>query len=109
MHFDTLVRGGLVVDGSGHTTVPHNAGILDDRIAVVDRLDSATATRVIDATGAVVVPGFIDVHVHSALVLIGGPYQANRTGRHIGMTIDNAAVAAPDPTGCGRTSISPST
>jgi N-acyl-D-amino-acid deacylase len=75
VHFDILIRGGRVVDGSGRAAAPLDVGIIGERIAAVDRLDGATATQMIDATGKVVAPGFIDVHVHSELALLGGPHQ----------------------------------
>jgi N-acyl-D-aspartate/D-glutamate deacylase len=75
VHFDTIIRHGRVVDGTGSPAVRADVGIAGDRIAAVDKLDGATATEVIDATGSVVAPGFVDVHVHSELALLGGPHR----------------------------------
>ena len=76
MEFDTLIRGGTVVDGSGQTpATPADVGIVGDRIAAIGALDGATAARTIDATGQVVAPGFIDVHVHSEIALLGGSHR----------------------------------
>lgn len=75
MEFDTLIRGGLVVDGSGAAARPADVGIAGDRIAAVDRLDGATVARTIDAAGRVVAPGFVDVHLHSEIALLGGPHR----------------------------------
>jgi len=72
MDFDTLVRGGRVVDGTGSPPVQRDVGIAGGLVAAVDRLDGARAGRVIDAAGLVVAPGFIDVHVHSELGRLGG-------------------------------------
>jgi N-acyl-D-aspartate/D-glutamate deacylase len=60
---DTVIRNGLVVDGTGAPARRADIGIVDDRIAVVGTAD-ADATRTIDATGKVVSPGFVDVHTH---------------------------------------------
>jgi N-acyl-D-amino-acid deacylase len=74
MEFDTLIRNGTVIDGSGQVPAARaDVGISGDRIAAVGALDGATAARTIDATGQVVSPGFIDVHVHSEIELLGGP------------------------------------
>jgi N-acyl-D-amino-acid deacylase len=70
--FDVLIRGGDVVDGTGAPPARLDIGIAADRIAAVDRLDDAQAGLVIDASGLVVAPGFIDVHVHSELTRLGG-------------------------------------
>lgn len=72
MDFDILIAGGDVVDGSGSQRSRLDVGIVDGLIAAVDRIDGASAERVIDAKGHIVAPGFIDVHVHSELARLGG-------------------------------------
>jgi len=61
--FDVIIRGGEVVDGSGAARRRADVGITDGRIAAIGDLPGE-ATTVIDATGKVVAPGFIDVHTH---------------------------------------------
>ena len=75
MDFDVLIQGGEVVDGTGSPRARLDVGISGERITTVDRIDSARAERVIDASGLVVAPGFIDVHVHSELARLGGTDQ----------------------------------
>jgi N-acyl-D-amino-acid deacylase len=59
--YDTIIRHGLVVDGSGQPGRQADVGIRDDRIATVGDLSAATATQEIDASGKVVAPGFINM------------------------------------------------
>lgn len=63
--FDVIIRGGRVLDGTGNPWFVADIGIRDDRIAAVGDLAGARAATVIDATGRLVVPGFIDIHSHA--------------------------------------------
>ena len=64
--YDVLIRGGTIIDGSGRQRFQGDVAIRGDRIVRVSRLSLRTseAARVIDATGKVVAPGFIDLHAH---------------------------------------------
>ncbi|NKB34819.1 MAG: amidohydrolase family protein [Pseudomonadales bacterium] len=63
--FDTIIRNGTIVDGSGNPWYSTDIGIVDDRIVRIANLSAAAAERVIDASGLVVAPGFIDPHTHA--------------------------------------------
>ena len=68
MPFDLLIRGGLLVDGTGSAGRLADVGVLGDRILAVGDLSAVAPTDVpldIDASGLVVAPGFIDPHGHS--------------------------------------------
>ena len=62
---DAVIRGGRVVDGSGAPGVRADVGIAGGKIAAVGDLAAASAATVVDATGKIVAPGFIDCHSHS--------------------------------------------
>ncbi|MDQ6695876.1 MAG: amidohydrolase family protein [Actinomycetota bacterium] len=62
--FDLLIRGGLVVDGTGLPGRTADVGITEGRITAVGRLAGASAQDVIDADGLVVAPGIVDIHTH---------------------------------------------
>jgi N-acyl-D-amino-acid deacylase len=63
--FDVLIRNGLIVDGSGAKAVRADLAITRNVIAQIGALDWGAARKVLDATGSVVAPGFIDVHTHA--------------------------------------------
>jgi N-acyl-D-aspartate/D-glutamate deacylase len=63
MSHDIVITGGTVVDGTGAEPFTADIAIDGDRITEVGRV-SGTAARTIDATGAIVTPGFVDVHAH---------------------------------------------
>src|SRR5437899_9823451 len=63
---DLLIRHGWVADGTGNPIYPADVAIRGDRIIEVGQLPAdVTAARVIDATGKIVCPGFVDAHSHS--------------------------------------------
>jgi N-acyl-D-aspartate/D-glutamate deacylase len=63
--YDVLIRGGRVLDGTGNPWYYADVAISGDRIAAIGNLSGASATRVIDANGMYVAPGFIDSHSHA--------------------------------------------
>lgn len=62
--YDLIIKGGRIVDGSGNPWYEADIGIRNGRIAFIGRLDGQPAARVLDASGLIVAPGFIDVHTH---------------------------------------------
>ena len=62
MH-DILIKGGLLVDGTGAPPRRGDVAITDERISAVGT-DLGPARETLDATGCIVTPGFIDLHTH---------------------------------------------
>ena len=63
--FDTLLRGGTVIDGTGRAAFAADVAIENGKIAAVGQLSHAQARRTVDCTGMTVTPGFIDIHRHA--------------------------------------------
>jgi N-acyl-D-amino-acid deacylase len=71
--YDLLIKNGFVIDGSGKPGYKADVAIKGDRISQIGKLTNATATRVIDALGHVVAPGFIDLLGQSEQFLLIDP------------------------------------
>jgi N-acyl-D-aspartate/D-glutamate deacylase len=63
MTYDLIIRGGMVVDGTGAPARTADVALQGGVVAEVGRVD-AGAVREIDADGALVTPGFVDIHTH---------------------------------------------
>ncbi len=96
--FDVIIRGGHVLDGTGAAAVRADVGIRGDRIAAVGQLTGQAARQVIDATGLVVAPGFIDLHTHSEMPLLAdGTAQSKvRQGVTLDITGESTSAAPRD-------------
>jgi N-acyl-D-amino-acid deacylase len=73
---DVLIRGARVVDGTGNPWFYGDVAIDGPRIAAIappGRLPAENAREVVDATGLVVCPGFIDIQSHSIIPLMRDP------------------------------------
>jgi N-acyl-D-amino-acid deacylase len=62
-HFDLLIRGGTLVDGTGAPARRGDLAVRDGRIAALGDV-SGSADRTLEADGHVVAPGFVDIHTH---------------------------------------------
>ena len=62
--YGTLIRGGLVYDGSGEAAQRVDIRLADGRIAEIGPGLEAHGATVVDASGLLVAPGLVDLHVH---------------------------------------------
>ncbi len=62
--YDYLIKGGTIVDGTGTKAVGGDVAVKDGRIVEVGGSITGAARETIDANGAIVTPGWVDVHTH---------------------------------------------
>lgn len=61
---DILIKNGRIIDGTGNSWYYADIAVKDGKIISIGKLSAATASKIIDAKGLIVTPGFIDVHGH---------------------------------------------
>ncbi|HEV7312555.1 N-acyl-D-amino-acid deacylase family protein [Sphingopyxis sp.] len=102
-HYDVLIRGGTVYDGSDTPGRVADVAIAGDRVVAVGLVPpTATATTLVDATGKVVAPGFIDPHSHAAPNIQTAKLAAALPMLHQGIT-----TLAINPDGGGPAELGP--
>lgn len=84
--FDTIIRGGTIIDGTGASRLVGDLAIKDGVIASIAEHIGGSADEEIDATGMIVAPGVIDAHTHYDAQLHWDPYATN-SGWHGTTTI----------------------
>jgi N-acyl-D-aspartate/D-glutamate deacylase len=72
--FDTIIKGGTIVEGTGLPRFIGDIGIKDGHIAKIGKLDAQDADEVLNAEGLIVAPGFVDLHTHYDAQLHWDPY-----------------------------------
>ncbi len=63
-NYDILIRGGTIYDGTGKPGYVGDVAVKGGKIAAIGKRVRGSATKIVDATGLAVAPGFIDAHNH---------------------------------------------
>lgn len=85
-HYDLILRGGTVIDGSGCAGVVGDVAVRKDRIVAVSfdgELDNATAADDRRIDNLVVAPGFIDTHTHDDRAVLIDPDMAPKVSQGV--------------------------
>ena len=75
--YDVLILNGKIIDGTGNSWFYGDVAVKDGKIVYVGKTKDATATKVVDAKGLIVAPGFIDVHGHIESGVFENPSAGN--------------------------------
>ena len=93
---DTVLKGGRVIDGSGQPAFAADIALSGDTIVAIGDLAHVDAERIIDVTGLVVAPGFIDAHTHDDLICITQPDMTPKISQGVTtLIVGNCGISAP--------------
>lgn len=92
---DLVIRGGLVVDGTGAPGVEQDVAVAEGRIVAMGPELARSGRREIDARGLVVSPGFIDVHSHADRGLPSQPDNHNNIRQGITSVVTGNCGKSP--------------
>lgn len=76
--FDFIITNGLIIDGTGQDAYTSDIAIKDEKIVAIGDLKHCDAEEVLDAHGAYVCPGFIDIHTHIDMTICVDPRSVNQ-------------------------------
>jgi N-acyl-D-amino-acid deacylase len=106
--YDTIILHTRILDGSGAPEIGGDVAIEDGRIAAIGHLDTHEAREVIDGTGKMLSPGFIDTHTHDDIVAIRSPEMLPKLSQGVTTVIaGNCGISAAPFGGRGGTQTPP--
>ena len=99
---DMLIRGGLIVDGSGAAPQKGDLAIQDGKILAMGPSLEGEALEEIDASGRIVAPGFVDIHRHADLAILDPGFGETELRQGITTIVNGncGLSAAPCPAAC---------
>jgi dihydroorotase/N-acyl-D-amino-acid deacylase len=97
--YDLLLRHARIVDGTGNPWYRGDVAVRGEAIAAVAPSIDGTAARVIDVGGAVVAPGFIDIHTHARRGIFEVPTAPNYVRQGVTTVMEGPDGGSPVPLG----------
>lgn len=95
--FDLILRNARIVDGTGSPWYRGEIAIRGDSIAQIAPSIAGNAARVIDVKGAVVAPGFVDIHTHAIRGIFEVPTADNYIRQGVTTILEGPDGASPVP------------
>ena len=81
--YDTVLRGAMVIDGSGRPPFKADLAIRKDRVAAIGELNGVRGSTDVDVRSRYLAPGFIDAHSHDDQACIGDPAMRSKLGQGV--------------------------
>ncbi len=97
--YDLILKGGRIVDGTASPWYKADLAIIGDTIARIAPSIDAPARRVVDVSGLVVAPGFIDIHTHARRGIFEVPTADNYVRQGVTTLIEGPDGSSPLPVG----------
>ena len=94
---DIIIRGGTVIDGTGKPGYPADVAVKDGKITAIGDLKDVQAEKVLDASGLVVAPGFIDAHSHSDTAFLRDSSGASKLYQGVTTEVSGQCGYSPFP------------
>jgi N-acyl-D-amino-acid deacylase len=92
---DVVLKGGHVIDGRGQPQFAADVALSGDTIVAIGDLTEVSADRIVDVTGLVVAPGFIDAHTHDDLICITQPEMTPKISQGVTtLIVGNCGISA---------------
>ena len=96
--YDIIIKNGRIIDGSGMPAYLSDLAIQSGKIARIGKgLVGGEGTRIIDAGGLVVTPGFIDSHSHADSAVLTYPDQIEKVEQGITTSVAGQCGSSPAP------------
>jgi N-acyl-D-amino-acid deacylase len=95
MH-DIVILGGTIVDGTGAPPRQGNVGVDGDTISVIST-EVLSGRQIIDATGLIIAPGFIDLHSHADFTLADNPEAITQLAQGVTTLVGGNCGKSPFP------------
>jgi len=95
--FDTIIKNGHIVDGTGNPWFKADIGIKKGRTVNIGNLRAEKADKEIDATGRIVSPGFIDIHSHSDVSLLANSMDESKVRQGVTLELNGNCGSSGGP------------
>lgn len=96
---DIVIKNGQIIDGTGNPGYRADLGIKDGKIVEIGNLEDMKSKRIIDATGMIVAPGFIDIHTHTERKILKIPSVENYIRQGVTTVVGGNCGGSPYPIG----------